>query len=110
MSWHQLSSWLLCIDLLYAKNASNNQIFSGICIHIGFNYDRHSDIRFDFFCHGQIGIFNGTPWSNAELFLVLEFQTRFWFPKTTPARASVRGLEFDSGLFETEARRRVAAS
>ncbi|KAI3358152.1 hypothetical protein L3Q82_003159 [Scortum barcoo] len=23
--------------------------------------------------------------------------TRFWFPKKTPARASVRGLEFDSG-------------
>lgn len=37
VSWHQLSSWLLCIDLLYAKNASNNQLFLGICIHIGHN-------------------------------------------------------------------------
>lgn len=44
------------------------------------------------------------------LFLVLEFQSRFWFPKKTPARASVRGLEFDIGLLETEARRLVAVS
>lgn len=43
------------------------------------------------------------------LFLVLEFQTRFWFPKPTPARASVRGLEFDSGLLETKERRLDAA-
>lgn len=37
--------------------------------------------------------------------LVLEFQTRFWSPKPAPARASVRGLEFDSGPLEAEARR-----
>lgn len=30
--------------------------------------------------------------------------------KKTPARASVRGLEFDIGLLETEARRLVAVS
>lgn len=44
------------------------------------------------------------------LFLLLEFQSRFWVPKKTPARASVRGLEFDIGLLETEARRLVAVS
>lgn len=42
--------------------------------------------------------------------LCWEFQPRFWLPKTPPARASVRGLEFGGGLSETEARRCVAAS
>lgn len=45
-------------------------------------------------CHGSLFY--------AKYLFVLEFQTRFWFSKTTPARASVRGLEFDSGLFETK--------
>lgn len=40
---------------------------------------------------------------------VLEFQSRLWFRPTNPARASVRGLEFGSGLFEGDAYRRAAA-
>eukprot|EP00066_Takifugu_rubripes_P009484 XP_003976478.2 PREDICTED: retinoic acid receptor RXR-beta isoform X1 [Takifugu rubripes] len=36
--------------------------------------------------------------------------SRLWFRPTNPARASVRGLEFDSGLFGAGARRRVAAN
>ncbi|CAG5888965.1 unnamed protein product [Menidia menidia] len=35
--------------------------------------------------------------------------TRFWSPTPTPARASVRGLEFDSGSLDAEARRPDAA-
>lgn len=38
------------------------------------------------------------------------FQRRFWVPPTTPARASVRGLEYSSGLLEAEARWCEAAS
>ena len=33
---------------------------------------------------------------------VLEFQSRLWFRPPNPARASVRGLEFGSGLLEVK--------